>query len=130
MKVKDSGLMKPWRVAKNEPAKPPNIAPMAKAVSLVLVVLMPSERQAISSSRSASQARPTGSRRRRMRHAVGEQREREDHVVEEHDAVGRGEFEPEGRGEAAVLAALNGMPKKRRPRDAADAVRAAGDGPS
>ena len=57
--------MKPCRVAKNEPAKPPNIAPIAKAVSLVLVVLMPSERQAISSSRSASQARPIGSRRRR-----------------------------------------------------------------
>ena len=65
MKVKDSGEMKPCRAAKNEPAKPPNIAPMAKAVSLVLVVLMPSERQAISSSRSASQARPTGSRRSR-----------------------------------------------------------------
>ena len=65
MKVKDFGLMKPWRAAKNEPAKPPKPAPMANAVSLVLVVLMPSERQAISSSRSASQARPTGRRRRR-----------------------------------------------------------------
>src|SRR5579885_741140 len=64
-KVKDSGEMKPCRAAKNEPAKPANIAPMAKAVSLVLVVLMPSERQATSSSRSASQARPTGSRRSR-----------------------------------------------------------------
>ncbi len=64
-KVKDSGEMKPCRAAKNEPAKPANIAPMAKAVSLVLVVLMPSERQAISSSRSASQARPTGRRRSR-----------------------------------------------------------------
>ena len=62
----DSGLMKPCRVAKNAPAKPPNIAPTANAVSLVVVVLMPSERQAISSSRSASQARPIGSRRRRM----------------------------------------------------------------
>ena len=61
----DSGEMKPCRAAKNEPAKPANIAPIAKAVSLVLVVLMPSERQAISSSRSASQARPTGSRRSR-----------------------------------------------------------------
>ena len=50
-KVKDSGLMKPCRVAKNDPAKPPNMAPMAKAVSLVVTVLMPSERQAISSSR-------------------------------------------------------------------------------
>ena len=58
--------MKPWRTAKNEPAKPPNIAPIAKAVSFVLVVLMPSERQAISSSRSASQARPIGRRRSRM----------------------------------------------------------------
>ncbi len=65
MKVKLSGLMKPCRVAKNAPAKPPNIAPMAKAVSLVVVTLMPSERQAISSSRSASQARPSGRRRRR-----------------------------------------------------------------
>src|SRR5262249_39606724 len=46
-KVKDSGLMKPWRVAKNEPAMPPNMAPIAKAVSLVVVVLMPSERHAI-----------------------------------------------------------------------------------
>ena len=58
--------MKPWRVAKKEPAKPPNMAPMPKAVSLVLRGLMPSERQAISSSRSASQARPTGSLRIRM----------------------------------------------------------------
>ena len=58
-------VAKPWRAAKKQPAKPPNMAPMAKAVSLVLVVLMPSERQAISSSRSASQARPTGRRRRR-----------------------------------------------------------------
>ncbi len=32
----------------------------------MLVVLMPSERQAISSSRSASQARPIGSRRERI----------------------------------------------------------------
>ena len=64
-KTKDSGLMNPWRVAKKAPAKPPNMAPMAKAVSLVLVVLMPSERQAISSSRIASQARPIGRRRSR-----------------------------------------------------------------
>ena len=65
MKVKLSGLTKPWRVAKNDPAKPPNIAPMANAVSLVLVGLMPSERQAISSSRRPSQARPIGSLRMR-----------------------------------------------------------------
>ena len=65
MKLKLSGLTKPWRAAKKEPAKPANMAPMAKAVSLVLGGLMPSARQAISSSRNASQARPIGSRRRR-----------------------------------------------------------------
>ena len=65
MKVKLSGLMKAWRVAKKAPAKPPKQAPMAKAVSLVVVTLMPSARQATSSSRNASQARPSGSRRRR-----------------------------------------------------------------
>src|SRR5215510_8728307 len=65
-KVKDSGLMKPCLVAKNAPAKPPNNAPVANAESFVVVVLMPSARQATSSSRSASQARPIGSRRRRI----------------------------------------------------------------
>ncbi len=65
MNVNDSGLMKPCRAEKNAPAKPPNIEPMAKAVSFVMTVLMPTERQAISSSRKASQARPIGRRRRR-----------------------------------------------------------------
>ena len=65
MKVKLSGEIKPCRAAKKDPANPANIPPIAKAVSLVLVVLIPSERQAISSSRNASQARPIGSRRSR-----------------------------------------------------------------
>ena len=43
MKVKLSGLMKPWRVAKNDPAKPPNMALIVKAASLMLRRLMPSE---------------------------------------------------------------------------------------
>ena len=61
MKVKLSGRDEALtHREKNEPAKPPNMAPSAKAVSLVLSVLMPSERQAISSSRRASQARPIG----------------------------------------------------------------------
>ena len=64
-KTKDSGETNPCRAPKNAPAKPPNIAPVAKAVSFVVVVLMPSERQAISSSRSASQARPIGMARSR-----------------------------------------------------------------
>ena len=65
MKVKLSGLTKACRVAKNAPASPPNAAPMLNAVSFVTVTLMPNERQATSSSRSASQARPSGSRRSR-----------------------------------------------------------------
>ena len=35
--VKLSGLTKACLVAKNDPAKPPNIAPIAKAVKFVLV---------------------------------------------------------------------------------------------
>jgi hypothetical protein len=58
--------MKPWRVAKKDPAMPANMAPSAKAVSFVMVTLIPRARQATSSSRSASQARPSGWRRRRM----------------------------------------------------------------
>ena len=89
MKVKLSGEMKPCRAAKNDPAKPPNMAPMANAVSLVVVVLMPSARQAISSSRSASQARPIGNRRSRMVIERGDQRQHQDHVVEKDRAVDR-----------------------------------------
>ena len=58
--VKLSGLTKACLVAKNDPAKPPNIAPIAKAVNLVLVGFTPSDLQAISSSLKASQALPTG----------------------------------------------------------------------
>ena len=60
MKVKLSGLIKPFRLAKNEPAKPPNIAPNANADNFVLTGLIPRERQAISSSLSASHALPMG----------------------------------------------------------------------
>ena len=66
LKVKDSGEMKPCRAAKKTPAKPPSMAPSAKAESLMLVTFMPIALQAISSSRIASQARPTGSLRRRL----------------------------------------------------------------
>src|SRR4030095_6258274 len=100
MKVKLSGEMKPWRAAKNDPAKPANIAPMAKAVSLVLVVLMPSERQGSSSSR-------------------------EDQVREEDGAVDRAELEPESGGEAFV-GGVERNAEKARPRDAADAGIAVG----
>jgi branched-subunit amino acid transport system permease len=65
MNVKLSGLMKPCRVAKKQPPKPPSIAPMPKAESLTFVGLMPRARQATSPSRKASQARPIGSARKR-----------------------------------------------------------------
>lgn len=65
-KVKLSGLMKPCRVAKNAPANPPQAAEMPKAASLTVVRLMPSEAQAMSSSRRASQALPIGSLRIRI----------------------------------------------------------------
>src|SRR5690606_28292165 len=61
-KVKDSGFTRPWRAAKNAPPKPAKTAPMVKADSLMLVGFRPRERHAISSSRRASQARPTGMR--------------------------------------------------------------------
>ena len=61
IKVKLSGLIKACLVAKKDPANPPNIAPIAKAVNLVLVGLTPRDLQAISSSLNASHALPTGS---------------------------------------------------------------------
>src|SRR5260221_473669 len=57
--TKLSGEMKPWIAENMPPARPPKLAPMAKARSLRLRVLMPMARAAISSSRIASQARPT-----------------------------------------------------------------------
>ena len=125
MKVKLSGEMNPCRAAKNEPAKPANIAPVANAVSLVLVVLMPSERQAISSSRSASQARPTGKPPQPQRHERGEQREPQDQVVEKDGAVERAELQPE-HGREALVAGVERNAEEGRPRNAGDAGIAVG----
>ena len=61
IKVKLSGLTNVCFVAKKAPAKPPNIAPIAKAVNFVLVGFTPKDLQAISSSLKASHALPTGS---------------------------------------------------------------------
>ena len=86
---------------------------------------MPSARQAISSSRSASQARPIGSRRSRMVIERGDQRQHQDHVVEKDRAVDRVELNPEARGEA-VFAVDEGNAEEGRPRHAADAGIAVG----
>ena len=115
MKVKLSGLMKPCRVAKKQPAKPPNIAPSAKAVSLVLVGLMPSARQAISSSRSASQARPIGSLRMRSMKRLVSSASSQDQEIEEDDPLVAREVDAEELGEGHLPSAglrSNGRPKK------------------
>src|SRR3546814_17759756 len=61
-----SSDLRPWRAAKKAPPKPANMAPMVKADNLIRVGFKPRERQAISSSRSASQARPMGMRMTRL----------------------------------------------------------------
>ncbi len=120
-------MTKPCRVAKKEPAKPPNMAPMAKAVSLVLVVLMPRERQAISSSRNASQARPDRQPAQPHGHKIGEERQNQDDIVEKDDALDRRVGpSPKVAGEA-VLVINEGHAEERWPRNVADAVGAAGE---
>ena len=119
MKVKLSGEMNPCRAAKNDPAKPANIAPMANAVSLVLVVLMPSERQAISSSRKASHARPIGRRRSRTVIAAVTSASARIEVIKKDGAVDRAELEPETGGKAFVRGVERNA-EEGRPRDAAD----------
>ena len=57
-RLNDSGEMKPWKVANITPETPPKVAPMPKASSFMLRVLMPIALAAISSSRIAIQARP------------------------------------------------------------------------
>jgi len=54
----DSGETKPWKVANITPDTPPKVAPMPKASSFKLRVLMPIALAAISSSRIAIQALP------------------------------------------------------------------------
>ena len=58
IRLKDSGETKPWKAANMAPETPPKVAPMPKASSFMLRVLMPMALAAISSSRMAIQARP------------------------------------------------------------------------
>ena len=58
MRLNDSGETKPWKAANIAPDTPPKLAPMPKASSFMLRVLMPIALAAISSSRMAIQARP------------------------------------------------------------------------
>ena len=58
IRLNDSGETKPWKAPNMAPDTPPNEAPMPKASSFMLRVLMPMALAAISSSRMAIQARP------------------------------------------------------------------------
>ena len=58
IRLNDSGETKPWKAANIEPETPPKAAPIAKASSFMLRVLMPMALAAISSSRMAIHARP------------------------------------------------------------------------
>ena len=69
----------------------------------MVVVLMPSERQAISSSRSASQARPIGSRLSRSVTKLVRSASPEDQIEKKHRAVDRRIGDMEDRGEAVIL---------------------------
>ena len=64
-RLNDSGEMKPWKAPNITPETPPKVAPMPKASSFMLRVLMPIALAAISSSRIAIQARPIRLRSRR-----------------------------------------------------------------
>ena len=102
LKVKLSGLTKPWRTAKNEPARPPKKAPSANAVSLVL--------RGVDAERPAgdlvlAQRLPGAADRQPaqpQRHEIGEEREAEDDVIEEDLAVDRRVVDAEEIGEAVV----------------------------
>jgi len=59
MKVKSSGPVNWLREANRAPPNPAKAAPMAKAMSFCVNVLIPMARETVSSSRMASQARPT-----------------------------------------------------------------------
>jgi len=63
--VKDSGLTNSCLAAKTTPMAPEKAAPVAKAMSLVRSRAMPMARAATSSSRMATQARPSGESLRR-----------------------------------------------------------------
>ena len=95
--------------------------------------LMPSARQAVSSSRSASQARLMGRRRRREREEIGDEREdQDDEIEEEHPLVRRiGDIEELGEGltPRRARSRSNSRPKKAGPRHVVDAVGAAGEPP-
>ena len=105
MKVKLSGLMKAWRVAKNAPAKPPKQAPMANAVSLVI--------GDVDAERAAGhlvlpQCLPGPAQRQRgaaERDPVGQQGEAEDDVIEENHALADIRLDAEKAGERAGSAA-------------------------
>ena len=121
--------MKPCRAAKKTPAKPPSMAPMAKAESLTLVDV---DAQRLAGDLVLAQRFPGAADRQlaQARHEqVGQQRQHQDQVVEE-DRCGapartRCRRTVEGR-HAVVDRRLEGQAEEGRARNRGDAVRAAG----
>ncbi len=115
--MKLSGDMKPCRVAKNEPAKPPNIAPIANAVSLVLTTV-DAERLARDLVFPHRLPRPPDRQPPEPdRHNVGDQRQDQNEVIEKDDAVQRGILKPEEPVKGIVTEPLEFEPEEIRPRD-------------
>ena len=101
MKVKLSGLTTPG-APRRRVGEPGEHRPERKAVSLVLVVLMPSERQAISSSRRPPR-RGRSAAGAAQRDEVGEQRERQDEIEQEHRTIDRRGGQMKDRGENVIF---------------------------
>jgi len=99
-KPKLSGLMSPGGLAKKAPAMPPSMALMAKAESLTLVGLIPSARQAISSSPQRLPGEADRQSAQPEAEQIGEQRQQQDHVIKKYDALPGIEIEVEELAEA------------------------------
>ncbi len=105
---------------------PPKNAPVENAVSLVVTVLMPSDRHAISSSRIASHARPIGSALQPRRHPVRQEHQREHEIVHEEEPVERRRRQAERARRRPSGSDPSENPKSvglRNPRDAGVATR-------
>ena len=126
MNVNDFGLMKPCRAAKNAPAKPPNMAPMANAVSLVFTVSMP-ERAA--GDLVLAQSFPSSPDRQpphAARDPVGQQRQHKDQI-EQKDQPVQGELGNPNVAAKPFGAGVERQPEETWPWDRGDAGIAVGE---
>jgi hypothetical protein len=118
IRLKLSGETKPWKAANIAPDTPPKVAPMPKASSFMLRVLMPIALAAISSSRIAIQARPMRALQPVADHHADHHQQQEQVVVQRD----RRDLEA-----ADVAASCPGPAAEAHRVDVADALRAVGD---